>query len=174
MEKTSPEVRRLASEHASAYVALRREMLLDSPWAFGSSPEDDRRTDAAAVAAMFQEADKTFVGLFEAGRLVSTAGLLRHAKIKRKHTSEIIGVYTSPDARSRGYGRACVAALIEIARSTPGVEVVGLSVTDRAVRAHAMYVTMGFIPWGVEPDAVRAGGGRHALIHMRLELFPQS
>lgn len=32
-----------------AYTALRREMLLDSPWSFASSPEDDVASSREAV-----------------------------------------------------------------------------------------------------------------------------
>jgi hypothetical protein len=40
----------MKSEEAAMYVALRRKMLDDAPWAFGASPEDDTRLDAARIA----------------------------------------------------------------------------------------------------------------------------
>ena len=50
------QVRSLTEADAGLYAALRREMLLDSPWAFGADPTTDRRSDAAVVAADLRQA----------------------------------------------------------------------------------------------------------------------
>lgn len=129
------------------------------------SPEDVRRT--------LESPETTIVGVFEGGELLSVGSLMRTSRIKRAHEGEIWGVYTRASGRGRGLGRRCMSHLIEIARSLPGLDVLNLSVSDRATAAEVMYRSLGFVAWGTQPDCIRVDGARHALIHMRLDLRAQ-
>ena len=46
-------IRLLTPADAHAYIAIRREMLVEAPWAFASSPEDDSALDPAAIAEAY-------------------------------------------------------------------------------------------------------------------------
>ena len=70
----------------------------------------------------------------------------------------------------RGLARAVTTAAIDTARSWRGVTVIGLSVSASAPEAIALYESLGFERWGVEPDAVRIDGVSHAEVHMALDL----
>jgi ribosomal protein S18 acetylase RimI-like enzyme len=145
-------------------------MLEQAPWAFGSSPEDDRGLDRAHVHAMLFEPEHAILGMFIDGRLVSVAGVRREPKLKARHLAGIFGVYTSPEARRAGAARAVVSRAIEIARSWKGVDWVQLGVSQRSPDALHLYESLGFQAWGTEPDATRIDGIGHAEIHMRLRL----
>lgn len=163
-------VRSLSAGDASDYFAIRREMLGDSAWAYGSSPEDDRIQSVDDARRMLDSSEHIVVAGFEGARLLSVGSMTRVTRIKRAHEAEIWGVYTRPEGRGRGLGRRCMATIIEIARSVPGLDVLNLSVSDRAAAAHALYRSLGFVEWGTQPDCIRVNGVRHALIHMRMDL----
>ena len=112
------------------------------------------------------------VGPPDAGRgeppLIAVAGVYRSPRIKTQHKANIWGVYVAPEARGRGLGRAVVQGAIDLARTWPGVHVVCLSCSERAAAALALYRSMGFVQWGLEPDAVRIDDESAAEVHMQL------
>jgi GNAT superfamily N-acetyltransferase len=157
-------------EHADipAYIALRREALADSPWAFSASVEDDRGLDPAGVAEAVGGRWSCIVGAFEEGRLISIAGALREAKLKRRHIARIWGVYTTPSARGRSVGRAVVTRVMGEARSWEGVRVLQLSAGEESTPARRLYESLGFVTWGTESQGLVIGSEARREVHMEL------
>ena len=168
---SAPVIRKLKPADAEAYVALRRAMLLDTPWAFSASPEGDRGSDVERVLESLARPGFAIVGAFESGGLVSAAGLNREDKPKRAHIAWIWGVYTAPSHRRRGLSRAVLSEVIDVARSIPGVACLQLSVSERSPQARALYESLGFEAWGTEPDAIRVDGRAYVETHMRRALY---
>lgn len=166
-------VRRLGVSDVDAYVALRREMLTDAPWAFVSSPGEDRGSDPDKVRASMSEADFATFGAYAGGALVGAACVRREERMKRRHVAWVTGVYVTPTARGRGLSRAIVGSCVEHARGWAGVAVLQLSVSERSGAARRVYESLGFEAWGIEPDAIRLDPPGYdvagaAEIHMRL------
>lgn len=164
-------IRPLTPEDSNAYSAIRREMLADAPWAFSSSLGVDSSLDPAVVAQRLREPGQAIVGAFGPdGELVGAAGLRRHTSPKMSHRALIWGVYVKPAARSGGLAARILAATLEVARSWPGVDSVGLSVNERATTAQRLYSRLGFAAWGREPKALMLDGRAYDEIHMVLFL----
>jgi len=163
-------VRALTPADSRAYVALRREMLADAPWAFGADPDRDRGSDGPGIARSLAGPEYAILGAFEEGRLIAAAGVFREENVKRRHVAIVWGVYVTPGCRGRGLGRAVVAGAIDAARAWDGVEVAQLSVSERATAAHRLYESLGFATWGVEPRCLRVGGQAFDERHMWLSL----
>lgn len=169
---------RLAPADADRYVVLRREMLIDTPHAFGSSPEDDRfRTTDQALASLADPHNAIFAvqASGQGSGLVAAAGVIRETRAKRRHIASIWGVYVAPMARGRGLGRAVVRAAVSHARTWEGVSAVQLCVSEGASPhqrspARRLYDSLGFLEWGREPEALRVDGRGYAEIHMSLSL----
>ena len=167
------DVRRLGTEDATAYTAVRREALLSDPLAFGASIEDDFALDADFVRrSLGDEREQAVFGYFEGDRLRGIVGLLRAAKLKQRHGATIWGMYVSTETRRRGAGRALLDAAIAQARAW-GVDQVQLSVTDAAPEARRMYEAAGFTAWGHQPRALRWEGRFVDESHMMLDLGGQ-
>jgi len=165
-------VTRLGPADAERYARLRLRMLLDAPWAFGASPEDDKAQDLEdlrrqlagypyAVLATAAQGDPT-------GELIASAGILRWTSPKFRHRATVWGVFVEPEERRRGLGRAVMTAAIDLARTWPGVDYVDLGVSERAHDAARLYESLGFAAWGREPEATDVDGRRYAEIHMTL------
>jgi len=165
-----PETFLLTPEDATDYVALRREMLQDAPWAFLASPSQDRGCDVEKVRVSLAREDAAIVGIRqegdERGRLVAAAGVVREEALKRRHIAMIWGVYVTPAARGRGCARAVVSRAMDVARSWPGVGSIHLAVNANAPEARRLYESLGFVEWGFEPDAVRIEGKSFGEHHM--------
>ncbi|MBC7772560.1 MAG: N-acetyltransferase [Pyrinomonadaceae bacterium] len=166
--------RRLLPAHADMYADLRREMLVDSPWAFGSSADDDRFRDPGVVRSALAGEETMILGVLDAAetRVLAAAGVVREAKAKRRHIATMWGVYVAPEARGRGFGRAVVAGAVEAAKSVykPAVGAIELSVSEHALAARRLYESLGFTAWGIEPDALRVEGKSYAEIHMQMSI----
>ncbi len=166
-------IRLLTPEDAPAYAALRREMLVDSPWAFLRSIDDDFAVVEREIAAKLGENENDIAGAFdddEPSRLLASAGVVRLEPRKTRHRALIWGVYVTPAARGRGLGRAVMNLAIDTARTWPGIDYIWLSVSERTLAARAMYESLGFVTWGTEPDVMRIGCESAAEHHMHLRL----
>lgn len=165
------EVRLLRSEEAPLYVALRREMLAESPWSFGADPDRDPGLDEAGVRRSLAERwGYAMAGAVEGGRLASVGVLIRSSGAKAGHNAAIVSVYTTPARRGAGLSTRVMGLMIETARAWEGVSHLRLSVSERAPEARRLYERLGFAAWGTEPGALRVGGELLDEVYMSLEL----
>lgn len=172
------EVIRLGAEDADRYIAIRRMMLAEAPWAFDAAPDDDRALDPLYVAGAVSEPENTILAIEEPARptspverrLAAVAGITRQRSPKFKHRARLWGVYVHPDFRARGFGRRVVEAAIEEAREWKGVDYIDLSVSERSPEAWNLYASLGFIQWGREPETVKLDEATFDEIYMTLRL----
>ena len=150
-------IRALTEADLEAYVALRREALLDTPLAFAASPDDDFASSTGSLAAQIGKApDWVIFGAFEE-KLIGSCGLIRDRHIKGMHKMHLWGMYVTPSHRGHRIGEALLHAAIDHARSVSGVDWIFLGVTTAAPAARRLYERAGFEIWGTEPDALRLG-----------------
>lgn len=86
--------------------------------------------------------DETFVGVRVEGRLVAAAGT--HVVAHRHRAAAVGAVFTDPDHRGRGYGRAVTVGVLHRLRGR--VDTVGLNVAAGNSRARRIYESIGFRP----------------------------
>jgi RimJ/RimL family protein N-acetyltransferase len=164
-------VRALGPDDAPAWIALRREALSSSPFAFSASPQDDRGLSLEFMRSSLTDAARSVVfGAFDGLSLVGSAGVVRFEELKFRHKALIWGVFVAPAVRRRGVGSALLGAAVERARSWPGILQIHLAVSETAEAARQMYVRAGFREWGKEPRAVQWEGRFAAEHHLVLDL----
>jgi RimJ/RimL family protein N-acetyltransferase len=174
MQGSSPAAIRLTPSDTARLRILRAEALVNDPWSFGPTPGEDlfeceeraRGVLADPIHAVFGVED----GAGPAHPLVAFAGVMRSTRAKQSHVASIWGVYTTPAFRRRGCSRAIMRACIDHARAWSGVTQLALSVSERAPEARALYESLGFRTWGIEPDCVRIGAESGDERYMQLAL----
>lgn len=166
-------IRRLLPHDAPAYCELRRRAVAECPWAFLATPHEDTSSVPEIVAARIADPENAIVAAAaesDPTRLLAIAGVYREPREKVRHRATIWGVYCAPEVRARGLGRAVMRAAIDVARSWPGVHLVHLSVSARSPEAQALYESLGFVRWGIEPDALMIDDASADEHHMQLRL----
>jgi ribosomal protein S18 acetylase RimI-like enzyme len=165
-------IRRLTPEDADVLWALRLEALEREPGAFGSSPEEHKRTTPEQLAETSRTIapDSFVVGAFVDGRLRGMAGFSRETRIKTRHRGRIWGVYIATDIRGQSLGRRMLQLLLEEARAVSGIEWIHLCVAVNQTPARRLYASLGFTPMGLEHAAIKVDGRDIDEEHLELDV----
>jgi ribosomal protein S18 acetylase RimI-like enzyme len=148
-------IRPLNAGDAAQWRVLRLEALRTCPTAFASSYEEALKQDLSTRIPSPDSPDALF-GAFHQGVLCGSAGLHIPQSLKQRHKGQLWGVYVAPSVQRRGIGAALVRAAIEHARTR--VAIVHLHVLFENLAARALYRRLGFVPYGIEPRALRHDG----------------
>ena len=163
--------RSLTAADAPTYRTLRLRALTEDPAAYLTSAEEYAGRTLGDIAAGLSGSDNSLtLGAFDETALLGTATLARSTRSKLRHRADVFGVYLAPEVRGRGLAQAMMGELISAAKQMPGLDVLELSVTETQLSARRLYERLGFVTWGVQPDAVREGGQALSEHHLQLQL----
>lgn len=160
-----PTIRRLRSDDAASFKAIRLEALKANPELFGSTFELEHELDMTWFAGRLEDAH--VMGAFRDGELVGTAGFSIQQGQKNAHKGRLWGMYVRSSSRNVGIGRLLVSAILEVAREN--VELIQLSVVRENRPARRLYESVGFVEFGIEPKALKYGGKYYDEAHMALD-----
>lgn len=158
-------IRRLRSDDAASFKAIRLEALKANPELFGSTFELEHKLDVTWFAGRLEDAH--VMGAFRDGELVGTVGFSIQQGQKNAHKGRLWGMYVRSSSRNTGIGRLLVSAILEVAREN--VELIQLSVVRENRPARRLYESVGFVEFGIEPKALKHGDRYYDEAHMALD-----
>jgi RimJ/RimL family protein N-acetyltransferase len=166
------EIRRLTEHDAESLWHFRLHALESEPAAFGEDPAEHRQSTVEQTAQRLNSGGDTNIvfGAFESGELIGMVGLYRLDRIKRSHKAGIWGMFVAEQHRGSGAGRRLLEAAIRAAKAMPGIRSVSLSVIVTNQAARRLYLSVGFRPYGLEPQSLKVGDEYYDEEHMLLVL----
>ena len=146
-------IRRLRSDDAASFRAIRLEALKANPELLRSTFELEDKLDVAWFAGRLEDAH--IVGAFRDGELAGTAGFSIQQGQPNAHKGRLFGMYVRSSSRNLGVGRLLLSAVLDVAREN--VELIQLSVVRDNGPARRLYQSAGFLEFGVETKASKYG-----------------
>lgn len=154
-----PSIRRLTPLDAAAVRTLRLSALLESPTAFGKSYDEEAAEPNAETEKRLQANANTIrLGAFVKDELIGTVGIQREPMMKMAHKAGLWGMYVAPAHRGQGIGRSLVVEALALSKTFSGVRQVTLYVNAINIGAIALYQSLGFVTYGVEPCGMCVDG----------------
>jgi ribosomal protein S18 acetylase RimI-like enzyme len=150
-------IRPLQEHDWAAFRTLRLLATGESPLAiWPTRDEEARRTPDEVRARIAPSAFQAVFGAFAGAELVAIAGVRREMLAQVAHKATLWGVYVHPAHRRGGLARRLLAAACAHARAQGALQL-HLAVNADNPRALALYESLGFMPYGREPRAMRVG-----------------
>ncbi len=164
---------RLTPIHAASYRALMLDAYARHPDAFTSTVYE-----RATLPLAFWEqrliprldAKEVVFGYLIGDELAAVVGVSFDSREKTRHKSTLFGMYVAPQWRGQGFGDQLLVSALAFARTRPEQRLMQLTVTDGNHAAQALYARHGFVPFGLEPLAVKLGDEFVAKVHMWRDL----
>jgi RimJ/RimL family protein N-acetyltransferase len=165
------EVRQLEGADAEAFSALRRLVTADNPVPMGLTLEEELNRPLQGFRDQLSApAPNAAFGVFVDGQLRACAALAWTSRFPSSmHKALLWGCFVEPGFRGRGLGRQVVGRALEHARQN-SIRRVNLTVFLPNHAAVTLYASLGFQPYGLEPEAVCLDGNFHDGQHMTLVL----
>jgi RimJ/RimL family protein N-acetyltransferase len=156
-QMTDITIRALGAPDVEAYRELRLTALASSPEAFGSSHEEEASLSIDRFRAhVVSDGPSAVFGAFAGSRLIGMAGFAANERVKRRHKGTLWGVFLMPEWRGRGLGDRLVGRVVEHAAGH--VLILQAAVVTTNQRARQVYARLGFVPYGVERQALLIDG----------------
>jgi len=150
-------VRKLTIDDLDAVWMLRLQALTDNPEAFGSTYAETLARGKEVFRERLAQGDNVFfLGAFDE-TLIGIVGFFREEGLKNRHKGYVVSMFVLPEKRGYGVGKALMQELIVQARQISGLEQLYLAVVTTNRAAILLYQSLGFMVYGTEPRALKAG-----------------
>jgi len=164
-------IRSLTPKDADAFRLLRLKALTEHPDSFGASAEEFAEKSLEQIENRLKPLGDDFVlGAWDQEQLIGMVGMFRCKNQKEKHKATVWGMYVVPEARRRQVGKKLLAALLQRARQTLGIEQLHLNVAAHNEAPRNLYCSLGFEVFGLEKKGLKVNGQYVDVEHMVLFL----
>ncbi len=166
------EFRRLNLLDLESFVSNRLRALERNPSSFDITLEEEMQRGTGHFQETLSSAgpEKVIIGALVLSKVVGAVGVFQRARIKRRHTAEIVGLYVDEEYRNKGVGGKLLDIAIEHAALQMEVTVVHLTVESKNTAARSLYESRRFVCWGTEKIAMKYKGAFSDEDHMSLSL----
>ena len=113
---------------------------------------------ADRLRAAWDAPDDFALGLFVGGALSGIVGFRRERRENTRHKGHIWGVYVAAEAQGQGLGKRMMQEAIRRAARMDGLEQINLAVVSGNPAARSLYISLGFVSYGLERRAVFVNG----------------
>jgi ribosomal protein S18 acetylase RimI-like enzyme len=147
-------VRKLTIDDLEQYKETRLELLKKEPANFGSSFEEESKSDEVMWQNRLNKNYLAVFGGFINGKIIGIALAVMNPRKKIKHIATLNSMYVKEKYRKLGLGKEMIICIIKYL-SNQGVEILNLSVVTSNEKAINLYKSLGFEIYGEEKNAIK-------------------
>jgi cyclohexyl-isocyanide hydratase len=147
----TPLIRELRQDDDAAYRSLWRDALQQHAQYFRIAAGDNV---PAGIPTRGAE-DSFTLGAFEKNALVGIVSLERDRGVKLRHKVLLFRMFVAPEVAGRGVGKSLLQEALSRTQDIDDLRYIHLTVLERNQRARALYRSLGFVDFALEPEAVR-------------------
>ncbi len=114
--------------------------------------------------------DNFIYGAWQDSDLVGSAGGYVEPDTKRSHIAHVVGVWVDPECRRQGIARALTIHVIDQLKSLPQLSIIQIAATATNKGAIDLYQSLGFVQFGLEPQALQHDGQTYDEVQMAIAL----
>lgn len=151
---TAPLIRELRQDDDWTYRSLWRDALCCHGQYFRTAADDNV---AAGIPTRGTE-DSFTLGAFDNHTLVGIVSLERDTGMKLRHKALLFRMFVTPKCAGCGIGRSLVQEVLDRTRGVGDLHSIHLTVLEQNRRARALYQSLGFVDFALEPEAVQIEG----------------
>jgi ribosomal protein S18 acetylase RimI-like enzyme len=160
------EIIRITEEKIPEFWSVRLKALKESPDAFGRTFEESAARTESEVVEFYRKSLSNPGNIILAAlendapsenKIIGIVGLNGEDEAKEKHKAFLWGMWVDPDFRGKGIGKALLSEVINYAREVPGLEQINLTVVTTMQEALNLYYSLGFVKYGLAPNALKLG-----------------
>ena len=127
---------------------------MTNPEAYASAYEDQKLWPLERFRPRLEE--HHVFGAFDDTQLVGMIVFQRDSGRRVEHKGYVLSFFVEPVARGKGAGKALMDVALKTAREH--VEQVLIGVAEQNEIAKGLYLSFGFVTYGIEPRAIKANG----------------
>jgi RimJ/RimL family protein N-acetyltransferase len=151
--------RPIVADDVNSFRILRLKGLQLYPEAFGESASSFEQSTIQQIEERIVKSSShggIILGAFvQTNKLVGIAAVSRTDSPKMLHRGHVWGVIVDPEVHGQKVGHRLMSEIVDWARLQPHLEQLDLSVTTNNLAAIALYESVGFIKYGVDPRRIR-------------------
>lgn len=99
--------------------------------------------------------DSFTLGAFEKNALVGIISLERDRRVKLRHKALLFRMFVVPEVAGRGVGKSLLQEALSRTQGIDDLRCIHLTALERNQRARALYRSLGFVDFALEPEAVQ-------------------
>ncbi len=151
-------IRDLTDTEADVYKSFFMTGLTDHPDFFRISTDDER--DAPFPTAGTADSFTLLATDADTDQWLGIVSFERDGRTRQKlrHKGTLFRMYVAQAAAGQGIGRALIQTLLERVRLLPNMEQINLTLAAHNHRARKLYESVGFVSYGIEPNAMKWQG----------------
>jgi ribosomal protein S18 acetylase RimI-like enzyme len=160
----------LGRENGAQFKALRLKAIKSTPYAVWTTYDEQAAQPMDELQSRIEPGPHQIVfGAFDGQKLVGIAGLRREKLAQVAHRGFVWGVAVDPERRKEGIGKRLMQRVISHARDE-GLLQIQLAVAVENAAGQALYRSLGFKSFGIEPRSLRVDDKFYDEEHMVLLL----
>ena len=140
-------IRRLRSDDAASFKAIRLQALTANPELLRSTLELEDKLDLTWFASRLEDAH--VAGAFRGGELVGTAGFSVQQGAPNAHKGRLFSMYVRPDLRNVGIGRRLLSEIVARAEALGRLQMLAIIGDSGNAASIGLHAALGFRQIGI-------------------------